>query len=77
MPYLTLDTNENGSVVLLVDDKPFPITADGCRAAGKHIAELGSWNWLCSSSLDFPEEYGVEGLDIHELVALGHASHGA
>lgn len=80
-PYVSVD---DGKIIVKYDGrdsetrtstktKRFPGTEDGCRDAGAFIAELGCSEWMNSSSVDFPDEYGLpETLDIRELMSDGN-----
>ena len=36
--------------------RSFPLTKEGCLAAGEYLHRRGQNDWLCSSSLDFPRD---------------------
>lgn len=57
LPYVSVD-NHNNEPSLCVDFRPqkkwFPLTAEGCREAGREIHARGWLMWQYSSSADFP-----------------------
>jgi hypothetical protein len=52
--------------------KNYPLTAAGCRQAGRDIFKSGAETWMNSSSVDFPQEVkkGCR-LDVRELMSEG------
>jgi hypothetical protein len=54
-PYVTI---ENGRLKMVAD---FPITPEGGKAFRATLHAMGTTNVLASSTLDFPEEFGVSG----------------
>jgi len=52
--------------------KRYPLTKAGCLKAGADIYMLGVAHWMCSSSVDFPQEVkkGCR-LDVRELMSEG------
>jgi hypothetical protein len=50
----------------------FPATKAGARAVGKLLRQKGVQEWLHSSSVDFPHEYGAPKLDFRDLIREGY-----
>lgn len=67
-PRLFVDFPSRGSKA---DKRDYPATAAGARRAGKEIADAGFESFMCSSSLDFPDESGAPDLDFRELISEG------
>jgi hypothetical protein len=62
---------EDGKIVV---DSPTGITfakqatAESARELGKVLYESGKREWLYSSSVDFPEDYGAPDLNFRDLI---------
>ncbi len=74
-PFVTVTLNRKQPVVKVrIGEKErfYPLTAAGCRQAGKELFEAGAESWMCSSSVDFPQELkkGCR-LDVRELMNQG------
>lgn len=67
-PFVTL---ENGKLVCEELKFSEPCTIESCWLLGVRLFETNHKTWLCSSSLDFPQEQGVEITTIHELIQKG------
>lgn len=68
-PVITVSTgNEDGKT----KTKRYPLTKAGCLQAGADIYATGAEGWMCSSSVDFPQEVkkGCR-LDVRELMSEG------
>ena len=50
--------------------KFYPLNKTGCRKAGADMYQAGVEDWMHSSSLNWPEEYGFRH-DPHELIREG------
>jgi hypothetical protein len=75
-PYVSIDeepfvTLENGNLVCNELKFSEPCTVTSCRLLGVRLFETNHQTWLCSSSLDFPQEQGIEITEIHELIQKG------
>ncbi len=47
----------------------YPLTRDGCEQAARDIHKTGAESWMCSSSVDFPQETKPRcRLDIHDIM---------
>ena len=56
IPFLHLE-GKGVDAKLFVEDESFPLTVDGCIAAGVYLFEKRYVTWNYSSSCDFPEEH--------------------
>jgi hypothetical protein len=75
-PFVTVETHR-GNAVLKVSTgdnscQRYPLNYEGCRQAGRDLHDAGVEDWMCSSSVDFPQEVkaGFRG-DVRELMTEG------
>lgn len=73
-PYVSVTRNETQAVlrVRANETHDYPLTKNGCLQAGRDLFNSGAESWLCSSSVDFPEEVKKSFKhDIRELLDQG------
>lgn len=79
-PYVRIEMHKGKAVVCVMTGdedgethkKRYPLTKAGCLEAGAAIYAMGAESWMCSSSVDFPQEAkpGFR-LDVRELMSEG------
>lgn len=78
-PYLRVFGSGKKAVLQITgignNNKDFPLTIPGCVKAGEYLFELRQSNWMCSSSIDFPQEHKkwFNG-DIRQLIMEGYVN---
>ena len=76
MPMLHLEKKRRKAELIVEftgGTKSYPCTEKGCEEAGAALYNAGIVDWLCSSSVDFPEEYGCDAdLDVRDVVLKGY-----
>lgn len=77
LPYVSVE-KLNDEPCLCVDYRKvkqwYPLTADGCREAGRELHARGWLMWQYSSSADFPREYKPTFLgDVREYIETEYA----
>ena len=76
-PFLAIEKNESGESFISVDssrsEAKFPLSLAGAKEVGRHLRSIGASNWLVSSTLDIPGEYGADfgANELFELINEG------
>lgn len=73
-PYVSID-KVKGGCRLVVDygsrKEEYYVTKPAILQAGEDLYDAKCAVWMCSSSVDFPEEYGADKLDVRTLLEKG------
>ena len=69
LPYVAV---RNGRIVCEDLGLDIPATAEGAKEFGYQLGVKGVDQWMCSSSVDHPDEYGGENIDLRSLLCEGH-----
>ena len=77
IPFVTLEEHKGEPSYLAIDGASrlgnitFPANKTGCRKAGEYLYDQGVETWNCSSTCDFPKEYGCK-VNVRRLIVEGH-----
>jgi len=63
---------EDGKIHCGEPELVFPCTREGCLNMGKTLCDAGVQQWMNSSSVHHPTEYGGEDIDVETIIDEGY-----